>query len=190
MLLRGYCLSLSKAYLITMPKTRAQKEVSLKDLQDKFSRMKAAVLVNFFGLKVLEVTKMRNLLRAEKIDYVVIKKTLLKKAAAALGLALEPEQFKGGVGIAVSYDDEVAPAKILAKFGKEHEALKIHAGILENKLVDMAVVMSLAKLPSKPELLAKAVGSIKAPLTGMVNVLAGNLRGLVQILKAIEQRKA
>jgi len=174
----------------SMPKTRAQKESSLKDLQDKFSRMKAAVMINFFGLKVSEVTQMRNLLRAEKIDYVVIKKTLLKKAASALGLNLEPEQFQGGVGIALTYEDEVAPAKILAKFGKDHEALKIHAGILENKLVDRAAVMALAKLPSKPELLAKAVGSIKAPLSGMVNVLAGNLRGLVQILKAIEQKKA
>ena len=172
-----------------MPKTRAQKEDSLKDLQDKLGRMKAAVLVNFFGLKVSEVTQMRNLLRAEKIDYLVIKKTLLKKAASVLGLNLEPEQFTGGVGIALTYEDEVAPAKILAKFSKDHEALKIHAGILENKLVDKASVLALAKLPAKPELLAKAIGSIKAPLSGFVNVLAGNLRGLVQVLKAIEQSK-
>ena len=101
-----------------------------------------------------------------------------------------PDSMDGSYAMACGLEDEVAPAKMLADFAKKHEALKILGGILEGKTVDKTAIGFLAKLPSKPELLAKLVGSLQSPISNMVNVLAGNLRGLVQVLNAYQKSKA
>jgi len=90
--------------------------------------------------------------------------------------------------VAFGYQDEVAPAKILNDFAKNNEHLKILGGILENKFIDKMSVISLAKLPSKQELLGQLVGTIAAPMSGMLNVLQGNLRGLVRVLSIINNQ--
>lgn len=104
---------------------------------------------------------------------------------------LDPRKFEGRIATIFGYEDEVAPAKILADFQKEHEEkVDFVAGILENKLLNSEEVKALAKLPSKAELYAKIVGSINAPVSSFVNVLAGNIRNLVNVLKAVEEKKA
>jgi large subunit ribosomal protein L10 len=174
-----------------MAKTRAQKEKTLGDLEEKFSKIKAAVFVSFKGLKVKDATKLRNILRKEKIDYEVAKKTLLKLALGKNKLeGIDPKKLEGNIAVAFGYDDEVAPAKILNQFKAQNEALKILGGIVENKYIDSAQVIALANIPGRQELLAKLVGSINSPVSGFVNVLAGNLRGLVQVLKAMSEKTA
>ncbi len=84
--------------------------------------------------------------------------------------------------------DEVEAAKILAKFAKDHEGIELHAGWLENDFIDKAKVEELSKLLGKEELLAKLVGSLNSPISGLVNVLDGNTRGLVTVLKAIAEK--
>jgi len=178
-----------------MPKTKEQKENTVKDLVDKLSRFKSLIFVNFVGLKVKEVTKLRRLCEEAGIDYLVTKKTLMKIALDKAGIKdFNPKELKGNIALVFGFEDEVAPAKLLDKFAKDHEALKFLAGILvtgpkEYKIMDVLGVKSLATLPSKLELLAKMVGSIKAPLSGLVNILEGNLRGLVLVLKAIKDKK-
>jgi len=173
-----------------MAKTREQKEKTLGELEEKFAKIKAAVFVSFKGLKVKDATALRNILRKEKIDYEVAKKTLLKLALQKTGLeGVDPKKLEGNIAVAFGYDDEVTPAKILNNFKSKNEALKILGGILENKYIDSAKVVELANIPSRPELLAKLVGSIDSPVSGFVNVLAGNLRGLVQVLKAVSEKK-
>jgi large subunit ribosomal protein L10 len=81
------------------------------------------------------------------------------------------------------------PAKLLNQFRAQHEAMKFIGGLLENKYIDAVKVLELANVPGKQELLAKLVGSINSPVSGFVNVLAGNLRGLVQVLKAMSEKK-
>ena len=106
---------------------------------------------------------------------------------------LNVRSMDGKLAAVFSYEDEVAPAKIIANFRKDKEkADKIFflGGILENKLLSKEEMESLSQLPSKPELYAKLVGSLNAPVSGFVNVLAGNLRGLVGVLKAISEKKA
>lgn len=172
-----------------MPKTKDQKREDLKNLEDKFTRTKAAVFVNFSGLNVKDTTSLRSSLRKEGIDYGVAKKTLIKIAMDKTGYeGVDPKQFDGNVAAVFGYDDEVAPAKILKQFKSQHEALKILGGILEKKYIDSAKVMELANIPGKQELLAKLVGSINSPVSGFVNVLAGNLRGLVQVLKSMSEK--
>ncbi len=174
-----------------MAKTKEQKKKTLEALEDKFSRIKAAVFVNFAGLKVKDATALRNILRKEKVDYMVAKKTLLKLALEKAGYKdVDPKKFEGNVGVAFGYDDEVMPAKLLNQFRAQHEAVKFIGGLLEKKYIDAAKILELASVPGKQELLAKLVGSINAPVSGLVNVLVGNLRGFIQVLKAMSEKKA
>ena len=173
-----------------MAKTKQQKEQIIKDLTDKLEKAKSLVFVNFDGLKVKEVEKLRKIFRSENIDYLVAKKTLMTKAFKVAGLiGVDPKSFEKEAAIAFGYDDEVAPARIIQNFAKDHEALKTFGGVLEGQLVSRDKIIELSKLPSRIELLAKVVGSIKAPVSGLVNVLAGNLRSLVYVLNSIKDSK-
>lgn len=169
-----------------MPKTRTQKEQIIKDLKDKLKEVKSLVLATFEKISVSDDQVLRKELKKEKIDYQVIKKTLLKKA-------LEKQKYKktnldnlrGNLALAISREDEVAPARILDKFSSEHKEFQIVGGILENQWVAKDKIRELAKLPNKPELLTKMIYSIKSPISGLVNVLGGNIRNLIYILYRI-----
>lgn len=174
-----------------MPKTRQEKEVAVKDLTDKVEKAKSMVFVNFKGLKVKEVEELRKTCRAENVEYLVAKKTLMKLAFDKAGISGgNPRELDSSVATVFGYDDEVAPARIIQTFAKDHEALQTIGGVLEKNFVDQAKVIELSRLPSRDELLAKVVGSINAPISGFVNVLAGNLRGLVGVLNAIKESKS
>ena len=174
-----------------MPKTREQKKEILSDLADKIKKAKSVVFAKFDKLGVKESEDLKKELRAEKSEYYVSKKTLLNLAFKELKLeGFDARKFKGQVAAIFGFGDEVAPAKIVGKFAKEHEEkIEFSGGILENKFLSAAEVAELAGLPSKNELYAKVVGSLNAPISGFVNVLAGNLRNLVYVLKAIEGKK-
>jgi len=151
--------------------------------------MKAAYFVTFDGLKVKETVELRKLLREQKIDYEVIKKTLLKLAFKKHKLNIDVDKISGSLGMAIGFEDEITPAKVLGNFSKEHPALKLAGGIYENKLIDQKQALALAKLPGKEELLTKLVWLVQYPVSGLVNVLQGNLRGLVYALKAMSEKK-
>jgi large subunit ribosomal protein L10 len=173
-----------------MPKTRLQKEATVTQLSDDLKRMKGLVFADFQGLNALEVEELRTKCIKAGMRYTVAKKTLLKLALKNAGLDIDPKLVLGSLATVLNFEDEVTAAKTVADFAKTHEAMKILGGVLESKLVDAKTVVALAKLPSRNELIAKALGSIKAPISGFVNVLAGNLRGLVQVLNQIEKSKA
>lgn len=173
-----------------MAKTRQEKEKIVKTLTEKLKKAKSLVFVNFEGLTVKEVEQLRKKCRQENVDYLVAKKTLMKLAFKEAGITnVDPKNFEKGVATVFGYEDEVAPARIIGEFCQEHEALQPIGGILENKFVDQVKMIELSKLPSKQELLAKIVGSIKAPISGFVNVLGGNLRNLVVVLNVIKNNK-
>ncbi len=172
-----------------MPKTRAQKQVMIDELADKFGKMKSVVFTSVSGFTMSDADTLRAKGRAEFVDFLVTKKTLLVRALEQKGITLSKDVVDGSILTAISYIDEVAPAKIVKDFSKGREGFKMVAGILEGSFVDSAAVNQLASLPSKQELLAKLVGSLNAPISGFVNVLAGNLRGLVCVLNAIQEKK-
>lgn len=172
-----------------MAKSRLQKEETLKTLKEKLAQAKSVVFASFAGLKAKEIEDLRSRVRKEGLTYTVVKKTLMKKAFDEAGVAgADPKSLTGSIGTLLS-QDEVGGAKLLDAFRKDHEALKLLGGILENKFVDAAGVLALAKLPSKQELLAKLAGTLQAPISGFVNVLAGNLRNLFNVLNAIKNNK-
>ncbi len=173
-----------------MPKTKKQKTAVIDILSKGLKEAKAVVFANFQGLTVAEAEELRNLCRAENIKVLAAKKTLVKKACEQAGYEVSPKEFEGGIATFYGVGDEVAPARIVNTFAKKHEIVKIFGGLLEGKFITADFVKSLAMLPSKQELLAKLVGSINAPVSGLVNVLAGNLRGFVRVLDAYKNKKA
>lgn len=172
-----------------MAKTREKKELLIDSMDSKLERAKSAVIVDYKGLKVKETEELRKVLRASGVEFSVTKNTLMKIALTKHGIEFDEAIFKKPVAIAFAMQDEVAPAREIDLFAKKHEAIEILGGILENKMIDASMVKKLASLPSKDQLRARLVGTIAAPLTGMVNVLAGNLRGIVQVLNAYKEKK-
>lgn len=171
--------------------SKQQKKDIISDFEDKIKRSKSIVFTNFFNIGANDINDLRNKFKEQDSEYVVTKKTLMDKAFKNAGLAdVKPREFSGEVAAIFSYADEVAPAKIVDEFAKTHEQMTFAGGVLENKFINADQVKALAALPSKEMLYAKVVGSIKAPLSGLANVLAGNLRGLVTVLKAIEDKKS
>ncbi|MBU4332429.1 50S ribosomal protein L10 [Patescibacteria group bacterium] len=174
-----------------MAKTKQQKKEIVKDLEQTLEDVKGAVFADYSGLKVSEMEDLRSKLREANTRLLVIKRSLFDIALKNSKFSdVDIKAMEGPMSFAVSSEDEVTPAKIMADFAKQHEALKIQGGILEQKFIDTAKVGELAKLPNRDELLARLVGSIKAPISGFVNVMAGNLRGLVRVLDAIRESKA
>jgi large subunit ribosomal protein L10 len=174
-----------------MAVTKAQKGEILTALTDNFARAKAVYFAQNKGLQVKKVTDLRKKLHKEGIDLVVAKKTLMKIAAKKNNLPdISDDVMEGAIAAAFSYGDVVAPAKILYDFSKENENLQLLGGIVEGKLLNKAEAKQLATLPSRKELLAKLVGSMKSPISGFHGVLAGVLRKLVYGLKAVHDKKA
>ncbi len=174
-----------------MAKTKEQKKQILDNLIEKISKAKSIVFTKFNGLTVKENEELRNKLRAEGGEYYVAKKTLMNLAFKDKQISgLEIKKFTGQIATIFGYEDEVSPARIVDKFRKEKEGkIEFIAGILGNKLMTEIEVSELAKLPTKQELYTKVVGSINAPISGLVNVLAANLRSLVYVLKAVGEKK-
>lgn len=174
-----------------MAKTRQQKEEIVKQIVDDFKGMKSAAFSSISGYKMADADELRKKAREQGVKIFVAKKTLLDLAAKEAELdGVNPSEFSGSILTAVSFEDEVSAAKLLHELGKENEEVKMVAGVLEGKGIGMEEVVQLASLPGKEELLAKLVGSLNAPVSGFVNVLAGNIRGLVTVLDAIKEQKA
>lgn len=172
-----------------MPKTRVQKEKIVSELSDKLSRMKSAVFTNISGYTMGDANTLRAKGREHSVELMVAKKTLLAKALEANNLEITKDDLGGSVLTTMGFNDEMSAAKLMADFIKEREQITIIGGILEGKFVGPEAIKQLATLPSRNELLAKLVGSINAPVSGFVNVLAGNLRGLVNVLNSIKDAK-
>lgn len=168
------------------------KAAVVEEMKEKLQSAQGAVFVGFSGLTVADVTKLRRKFREGGVEYRVIKNTLTRIAADELGYNALDAILEGPTALAFSAEDAVAPAKILKEFIKETktEALTVKAGLVDGQVIDVAAVDALASLPSREELLAKLVGSMQAPISGLVNVLQGNIRNMVYVLDAVRAKKA
>ncbi len=174
-----------------MAKTREQKQKEVESLLQKLQQSRGGALVSYEKLSVADLTNLRKELREAGVSLTMIKKRLLKIVLEKASLDSEKLDLSDkNVSLALSSDDEVAPAKILAKFAKQHETLELRGGILDNQIIDSEQIKALAKIPSREELLAKLVGSLSSPMSGLVGVLSGNLRNLVYTLNAIKEAKS
>lgn len=168
--------------------TRKQKEQLVEELADRIKRRQALVFTDVTGVNVAEMQDLRRKLKEFEIEYKVAKKSLIKLALEKQKQDADLSQITGSIALAFGYNDLIMPAKILDKFSKEHKNLKILGGMIEGRFLGMNEVKELAKIPSKKELLAMFIGSLKAPIKGFVNILGGSIRNLVGILNAITNK--
>jgi len=167
----------------------AKKQV-VEEIKERLEKTQVAVLADYRGLNVAEVTELRAKLREAGVDFKVLKNTLTRLVANEVGLEGLDPYLEGPTAIAFGIDDPVVPAKVLSDYAKTHKALEIKAGILEKKVIDANGVKALADLPSREVLLAKVMGAMQSPLYGFAGSLQGLLRNLVYVLDAVKEKKA
>ncbi|MCX8129111.1 MAG: 50S ribosomal protein L10 [Clostridia bacterium] len=166
-----------------------KKEV-VSELSSKLKSAKAMVFADYRGLTVEQDTELRNALRKAGVEYKVVKNTLTRFAAKENGLEGLDSFLNGPTSMAISDTDPVAPAKVLSEYAKKYEKLELKVGVVEGKIIDLKGIEALAELPPREVLIAKVLGGFNAPISGLVNVLNGNIRGLVVALNAIAEKQA
>lgn len=170
--------------------TKAFKQEKIEAMKENFAKAKVAVVTEYRGLTVEEITNLRRELQKENSDYMVTKNTLAKIASKGTQFEVLGETLKGPVAIAFGFKDEVAPAKILTKFIKTAKKGEIVATALDGKLLDAKETQVLASLPSKEELYAKMLGSINSPATGIVGAMNAVMSGLVRAMDQVAKQKS
>ncbi|MBW2705475.1 MAG: 50S ribosomal protein L10 [Deltaproteobacteria bacterium] len=166
-----------------------EKQQIAEDLRDRLSKSAIIILTDYKGLDVAAMNDLRRRLRAEGIEYQVVKNTLLIRAAEDNDIALIKDYFKGPSAIALSYDDPIAPAKVLSEFAKENKKLEIKAGVMNGQVLDANAIKALAKLPSREVLLGQFLSALNAIPTSFVRTLAEIPRSFVGVLAAIRDQK-
>jgi large subunit ribosomal protein L10 len=168
---------------------KEEKAREIEGLAERVKKAQVMIFADYRGLKVSEVTELRSKLREGETAFKVVKNRLFKRVLKNEGLDVLEKYFTGPTALATSEVDPVTPAKALVDFAKVHGHLELKRGYLEGKDLTPADVDALARMPSRDELLARALRSINAPATNMAGVLAAVPRKLLYALNAIKDTK-
>ena len=166
-----------------------EKKKIVDELKDKFSKSKVVIVTDYKGLDVTTINSLRRELRESQVEYRVVKNTLLIRAAENTDLAMIKDNFKGPSAIAISYEDPVAPAKVLTDFAKDHEQLNIKAAVMEGRALGLAAIKALSKLPSREEIVGQLLSVMTGVPTGLVRALSDIPRRLLNVLGAVKNQK-
>jgi large subunit ribosomal protein L10 len=169
---------------------RTEKQEQIDGLKGEFARASLAVVAQYKGLSVAQVTGLRDELRKVDGRFKVVKNTMARRAVAdapAEGLA---DHFRGPVGVVFAYGDPAAAAKVIKTFAKDAELFVVSAGLVEGTVVDARGVSQIADLPTREELLGRLCGALNSPISGLATVLSGTVRGLVYALADVARGKS
>jgi large subunit ribosomal protein L10 len=166
-----------------------KKKQLVDDLHEKLSKTKALILTDFRGLNTSAMNELRNQLREASVEYKVVKNTIMSRASDGTDMAILKDYLSGPSAVALSYDDPVVPAKVLAKFGEEYAALEIKVGVVDGRVVDVEDIKRLSKLPSRDGLMAQLLSVLNGPARSLLMVLNGVPRNFLAVLHAIGEKK-
>ncbi len=166
-----------------------QKKTIVKDLQEKFSKKKILIVTDYKGLNVQDVNSLRRKLREADIEYKVVKNSLLVRACEDTDVEMLKDYFAGPSAIALSYDDPVAPAKLLTDFAKENKKLEIKVAVMDGKVLDLSKINELSSLPSHEVLLGQLLSVMNGVPSSLVRALGDVPRKMLNLLQAIKEQK-
>ena len=169
--------------------TKAFKSDKIAQIKEKVEKAQVAIFTEYQGMSVEDITNLRRALQKEDGDYMVTKNTLAKIAVKGTEYELLTDLLTGPIAIAFGYDDQVMPAKALAKFIKETEKGKIVGAVLDGKLLSADEAKALASLPSKQEIYAKMLGCINSPASGIANSINAVMSQLTRTMAAVRDQK-
>ncbi len=166
-----------------------KKKEIVADLHERFARSKVVIVTDYKGLDVTTINDLRKKLIELEVEYKVVKNSLLIRASEETDVALIKDCFKGPSAVALSYDDPVAPAKVLTKFADEHIKLEIKTGVMDGKVLDLSAIKSLSALPSRDVLLGKLLSVANGVPTGFVRTISAIPAQFLNVLQAIKEQK-
>ena len=170
--------------------TKAFKSEKIEAMKAKIEKAQVAILTEYKGYSVEEITNLRRALQKEGGDYMVTKNTLAKIALKGTEFEVLSELMTGATAIAFGFTDQVAPAKVVAQFIKDSKKGAMLGGALDGKLMNAKEAEALSKLPSKEELYAKILGSINSPASGIANSLSAVMSQLTRAMAAVRDQKS
>jgi len=168
----------------------SEKEQLVEEIKDRFAASPSVILADYRGLSVKELQLLRTKLRESGAELTVYKNSLTEIAMRELALPSMTEYLAGPTAFVFAGEDPVAPAKALTTFARDHQALELKGGLVENQVLDAEGVRAIATLPSREELLAKLLGTMVNPLTGFVRVLNGPVEAFARTLQGVADQKA
>ena len=171
--------------------TKAFKNEKIQEITSSISKAKVAIVTDYRGLTVAEITDLRRQLQKEQAEYTVVKNTLAKIAIKDTQYEGLSDMLQGPTAVILGFGDQVAPAKVLIQYIKKAKKtpLEVIGGVIDGKVLNAKEVQKLSELPSRDELYAKMLGSINSPASGLVNTLSGVTRALVTAMDQIRQKK-
>ncbi len=173
-----------------MALSKDSKKEILQDLIIKLKESKGVVLTDYQGMNVFQISRLRNELKEKRVEFKIVKNTLMEKASEELNVEDLTKDLIGCTAIAFCSDDGVAPARLLKEYFKKNKIdLKIKSGLIDGRVFSPEKIMEIASLPSKEILIAQTINGIKSPLYSLVFILQGPLRGLIYTLEAIKKEK-
>ncbi|MBL7069601.1 MAG: 50S ribosomal protein L10 [Candidatus Omnitrophica bacterium] len=165
------------------------KEIMTKELAGDLKNSSDIYMSEYIGLKADEVNELRRQLETSSSKYLVVKNSIARIALESAGLGDLAKFVNGNTGMVLSGDNPILTARIISKFSKDHEALKIKGGLLDGDIIDMARIKFLASLPGREELIARIAYGMKSPISGFVFLLGNMLKSLVYVMQAIKDKK-
>lgn len=168
---------------------KKEKEVLVTKLHEQFKRAKVSILSDYSGMKVEEIRKVKAALRKSQGQFNVVKNRLAVRAAKGTSLEKVSTYFKGPVALTLGFGDAVLTVKALSGAMKDQEKLKMKAGVIEDRVVDLNGFRTVAKLPSREVMLGQLVARMKSPLHGFAGALGGILSGFVGVLQSVHKTR-
>ena len=171
-------------------KTKTQKQNILQQIADNLKKQKSLLFVDYKGIGVKDLSQLRKQLKEVGARLEVAKKTLFSRAFKEKGIDANFKNMEGQIAVVYSFKDPLAGVKTTHTFAKRREDIKLLGGYMENQMLDAGQIKELALLPSKEQLLGRFVGTLAAPMRGLITVFEGNLKGLLVALSAIQKKKS